>query len=91
MLKKTFVLALFATFAVGSVASTAHAKCFGFRDADITVCIDGNDNATRGQAEEVCESVTGDDCGGISGYSGSCSGSDCYDGDGEQHSRLSAD
>lgn len=90
-MKKTIIAAVFATFAITSVASTASAKCFAFSDADIKVCIDGNDNATRRQAQEVCEDATGDDCGNITGYSGSCNGSNCYDESGDQVRSISVD
>lgn len=76
------------------VASVANAKCFAFSDSDAVVCIDGNDNATRRQATEVCEDATGSDCGNITGYSGSCRSSgdrQCYDASGDEVSSASAD
>ena len=74
-------------------AGAADAKCFAFRGEDIKVCVDGSDNSARSQAESVCESVTGNSCS-ISGSSGECrkSGSTtCYDGEGNEHSHLTAD
>ena len=88
-MSRLILAALFTTL----LASTASAKCFGFRGEDIKVCVDGTDNSARGQATSVCESVTGNSCS-ISGSSGECrkSGSTtCYDGDGNEHSHLTAD
>jgi len=71
----------------------AFAKCFAFKKSDAVVCIDGNDNATRKQAEGVCKDATGKACGGITGYSGECRTSGdkvCYDGKGKQQKYIKA-
>jgi len=88
MSKFALLIALFTV-----TAGVADAKCFGFRGEDIKVCVDGTDNSARSQAESVCEQVTGNSCS-ISGSSGECrkSGSTtCYDGEGNEHSHLTAD
>ena len=64
------------------------AKCYGFRDADIKVCVEGDSNADRKKAGEVCKKVNGSDCGQTTGNSGSCTGPKCYDADGNQNKNI---
>ena len=74
-------------------AAEANAKCFSFRDLDLKVCIDGDDNDARKAAEKVCEDVSKEDCK-ISGSSGECRASGdkkCYDKDGKEQKHLKAD
>lgn len=85
------------TLVLGSMftvcAPIAQAKCFGFRDSDVRVCVPGNDNAARRRASEICEEVTGSSCS-VSGYSGECrrSGSTrCYDASGAEQRQLESD
>ncbi len=94
---KTFTkwIAAFAMMSsVLAIAGPAEAKCFGFRDNNIRVCIEGHNNAARNQATRVCEDVTGSDCR-ISGDSGStCQRSSnirCYDADGDEQRRIELD
>ncbi|MEM1417424.1 MAG: hypothetical protein AAGH15_21180 [Myxococcota bacterium] len=76
------------------LATTAEAKCYGFRGKDIRVCVEGHDNAARRQATSVCEDVTDGSCS-ISGDSGSsCQRSSsvrCYDASGEEQRRITLD
>lgn len=89
---KKFAIVLFAMFCFFAlIVPTASAKCFSFSEADVKVCIDGNDNATRNAAKEVCENATGSDCGNITGTSGSCNGTSCYDASGDQVRSISVD
>ena len=74
-------------------ANVAQADCFSFRDLDIKVCLEGDDNDARKAATAVCEEVTGEDCS-ISGTSGECrkSGSTtCYDESGEEQKYIKVD
>ena len=74
-------------------AAEARADCFAFRDLDLKVCVEGDDNDARKKAEEVCEEVSDDDCS-ISGSSSECreSGSKkCYDESGEEQKYLKVD
>lgn len=71
----------------------AEAKCFAFRGEDIRVCVDGDDNAARRQAAEVCEGVVGHACS-VSGYSGECRRSSsvrCYDAEGEEQRSIESE
>lgn len=71
----------------------ADAKCFAFRGNDVRVCVDGNDNAARRRATEVCETVTGGACA-TTGYSGECRRSAairCYDAAGEEQREVQSD
>lgn len=74
------------------LASTAEAKCYGFRGQEAVVCVPGQDNASRNRAVEVCEEVTGESSCRISGIVGSScqegSSRQCYDESGERHRRL---
>ncbi len=67
------------------------AKCYGFRDADIKVCINGDSFADRKKAGEVCKKVNGSDCGATTGNSGSCTGPKCYDESGSKKSNIKVD
>lgn len=76
-----------------ALPATAEAKCFAFRGEEIRVCVDGDDNAARRRASEVCEGVVGHACS-VSGYSGECrrSGSvRCYDHTGAEQRSLESD
>lgn len=91
-MKHLFVGAL-TVLAMAGGASVAEAKCFAFRGQDIRVCVDGDDNAARRRATNVCSQVTDSTCS-ISGYSGECrrSGSTrCYDGSGEEQRHIESD
>jgi hypothetical protein len=71
----------------------ASADCFAFRDLDLKVCIEGDDNAARKKAEEVCEEVSDEKCS-ISGSSSECreSGSKkCYDESGDEQKHIKVD
>lgn len=76
-------------------SNSIYAKCFTFKKADgIKVCLNGNSNADRKKASDVCKSVNGSDCGGISGYSGSCQKSNstkCIDEAGAEQKSLKVD
>jgi len=88
---KQIAVALMALTMGLGLASTAEAKCFGFRGKNIRVCVEGHDNAARRQATDVCEDVTGESCS-VSGDSGStCQSSSsvkCYDADGNEQRRI---
>lgn len=88
---KHFAVILMAMTMGLGLASTAEAKCFGFRGKNIRVCVEGHDNAARRQATSVCEDVTGESCS-VSGDSGStCQSSSrvkCYDADGNEQRRI---
>ena len=74
-------------------AAEASADCFAFRDLDLKVCIEGDDNAARKKATEVCEDVSDKDCS-ITGSSGECreSGSKkCYDESGKEQKHIKVD
>lgn len=92
MKKLTILLSLF--FVTG-IFFQLSAKCFGFsKNKEITVCIDGNNNAARQQAQSVCKANSGSDCGNITGYSGNCSASErkkCLDATGSEKKSLKAD
>lgn len=77
--------------AVAFSSSSLLAKCYGFRDADIKVCVNGDSNADRKKATETCKKVVGADCGGITGNSGSCTGPKCYDEGGNKKSNIKVD
>jgi hypothetical protein len=75
-------------------SSALFAKCFTFKKSDIRVCIDGNSNAERKKAQDICDKANGSDCGGISGYSGNCKTAGkvkCFDGSGSEQKDLKAD
>lgn len=79
--------------AVWVLPAVAEAKCFAFRGEDIRVCVDGDDNAARRRASQVCEGVVGHSCS-ISGYSGECRRSSsvrCYDQAGEEQRSIESD
>lgn len=71
------------------------AKCYSFRKTDsVKVCIDGDSNADRRKAQELCKGITGSDCGGVGGYTGSCVKSEslkCYNADGKEQKNISLD
>ena len=89
MKKISLVLSLLValTFAASSIS----AKCYGFRDADIKVCVNGDGFKERKKAEDICKSVTGSDCGKITGNMGSCTGPKCYDEGGKQNKNIKVD
>jgi len=74
---------------------TLVAKCYSFRKVDsLKVCIDGDSNADRRKAMEICKSITGSDCGGIGGYTGSCIKSGnlkCYNADSKEQKNIDVD
>jgi hypothetical protein len=78
-----------------TAASTLSAKCYSFRKVDnIKVCIDGDSNADRRKAQELCKGITGFDCGGVGGYTGSCIKSEslkCYNAEGKEQKNISLD
>jgi hypothetical protein len=87
-MKKFAILVLCSLF-----AAEAQADCFGFRGMDIKVCLEGDDNAARSKAVEVCEEVSGESCS-ISGTSGECRESGdkkCYDEEGEEQKHIRVD
>ncbi|MDF3818686.1 hypothetical protein P3G55_02170 [Leptospira sp. 96542] len=91
-MKKISALCIFVTFVW--MQEGLSAKCFGFsKNKDITVCIDGNSNAVRKQASEICKTKSGKDCGNITGYSGSCSAGKnlCLDHSGNEKKSLKVD
>jgi hypothetical protein len=77
------------------VTSTLSAKCYSFRKAeDLKVCINGDSNKDRKKAQEICKMLTGVDCGGVGGYTGSCSKSaslKCYNDEGKEQKNISVD
>ena len=73
MKKISLVLSL--VIAITFAASSISAKCYGFKDADIKVCVN----------------VSGKDCGGITGNMGSCTGPKCYDESGKQDKNIKVD
>ena len=90
-MKKILILTL-----VTSCFSLAElsAKCFGFsKNKDYKVCVDGDSNASRKQAQEVCKSKSGSDCGNITGYSGSCNAGSvkCLDASGTEKKSIKVD
>lgn len=86
MKKISLVFSLIAVMSF--LASGLSAKCYGFRDADIKVCVNGDSFADRKKASEVCKGVKGSDCGAITGNSGSCTGPKCYDENGKKDSNI---
>ncbi|WP_039928903.1 hypothetical protein [Leptospira yanagawae] len=91
-MKKLTILIL---FVITGTFFQLSAKCFGFsKNKEITVCIDGNNNAARQQAQSICKANSGNDCGNITGYSGNCSASGkkkCLDASGSEKKSLKAD
>ncbi|HMV42365.1 MAG TPA: hypothetical protein PK079_02555 [Leptospiraceae bacterium] len=88
---KKLALVISIVLATAFSTSSLFAKCYGFRDADIKVCVNGDSNADRKKASETCKKVVGADCGGITGYSGSCTGPKCYDDGGNKKSNIKVD
>jgi hypothetical protein len=77
----------------GFFVAHANADCFAFRDLDLKVCVEGDDNAARKKAEEVCKKVSDKKCS-ISGSSSECreSGSKkCYDESGDKQKHIKVD
>ena len=89
MRKISLVLGL--VIAITFAASSLSAKCYGFKDADIKVCVNGDGFKERKKASDICKSVSGTDCGGITGNSGSCTGPKCYDESGSKKSNIKVD
>ena len=92
-MKKLVGIALVLGSILAVAPRVAEAKCFGFRDSDVRVCVPGNDNAARRRASEVCEEVTGSSCT-VSGYSGECrrsSSARCYDAAGTEQRQIESD
>ncbi len=86
-------IALFVLVGVFAAPALAEAKCFAFRGEDIRVCVDGDDNAARRRAAEICEGVVERACS-VSGYSGECRRSSsvrCYDAQGEEQRSIESD
>lgn len=86
MKKISLVLSLLValTFAASSIS----AKCYGFRDADIKVCVEGDGFKERKKAEDICDKIKGSACGKITGNTGSCTGPKCYDESGNQNKNI---
>ncbi|MBP7283242.1 MAG: hypothetical protein KBA66_16775 [Leptospiraceae bacterium] len=89
MKKISLVLSL--VIAITFAASSISAKCYGFKDADIKVCVNGDGFKERKKAGDICKSVSGKDCGGITGNMGSCTGPKCYDESGKQDKNIKVD
>lgn len=91
---RTFSLAsIAAALLLTVVPSLAEAKCFAFRGMSIRVCVDGDNNAARRAATEVCERVSSESCS-ISGYSGSCQRSSsvrCYNAQGQEQRSIESE
>lgn len=87
-MRTIMILSLSFFFAAG-----ANAKCFGFSGLDLKVCVEGDDNSARKEAEKVCKEVSKEACK-ISGSAGECreSGSKkCYDKDGKAQKHIKMD
>jgi hypothetical protein len=89
MKKISLVIGL--AIALTFTASSLSAKCYGFKDADIKVCVNGDGFKERKKASDICKGVVGTDCGGITGNSGSCTGPKCYDESGSKKSNIKVD
>jgi hypothetical protein len=73
--------------------NVAEAKCFAFRGQTIRVCVDGDNNASRRAATEICGRISGQPCS-VSGYSGSCQRSSsvrCYDARGQERRSIDSE
>ncbi|HMW04191.1 MAG TPA: hypothetical protein PK079_14310 [Leptospiraceae bacterium] len=83
---------LFSGLFINSILS---AKCYSFRKIEsIKVCIEGDSNADRRKAQDVCKDVLGADCGGVAGYTGSCAKSEklkCYNKDAKEQKHITVD
>lgn len=82
----SMVLCLVTSLVLGT--SSLSAKCYGFRDADVKVCVEGDGFKERKKAGEICKTVKGSDCGAVTGNSGSCTGPKCYGEDGKQNKNI---
>ena len=61
---KTFLLIPFLVFLFSN--SLLIAKCYSFRKVDsVKICIDGDSNADRRKAQELCKKIIGSECGGV--------------------------
>ncbi len=85
---KNLTIAIVLFMATILTTSSLSAKCYAFRDAEIKVCVEGDSNADRKKAGDVCKKVKGSDCGLTTGNSGSCTGPKCYDEDGKQNKNI---
>lgn len=76
-------------------SNSLFAKCYSFRNTEsIKVCIEGDSNADRRKAQEICKTVSKTDCGGVAGYTGSCVKSErlkCYNKEGKEQKHISVD
>ena len=93
-MKKTSLL--FSLLIILNFTSSAlYAKCYSFRKAEgVKVCINGDSNADRRKAQDLCKNITGSDCGGVGGYTGSCSKGEnlkCYNEEGKEQKNISVD
>ena len=92
MIKISFPILVLSLFAFNSVLS---AKCYSFRNADhIKVCIEGDSNADRRKAQEICKKIIGSDCGGVGGYTGSCikyENLKCFNSEGKEQKNITVD
>ncbi|MDX1958179.1 MAG: hypothetical protein SFU98_06380 [Leptospiraceae bacterium] len=86
---KKLISILSILFLLGAVDLSA--KCFNFKNGDgIKVCLPGTGASAEKKAKAACKQVKGSDCGGVTGYSGSCKGR-CVDESGKESKELKAD
>jgi hypothetical protein len=75
--------------------SAITAKCYSFRNVEnVKVCIEGDSNADRRKAQEICKKIIGSDCGGVGGYTGSCIKHEnlkCFNSEGKEQKNISVD
>lgn len=78
-----------------TTTSTLFAKCYSFRKVgSVKICIDGDSNADRRKAQELCKTISGSDCGGVGGYTGSCTKNEtlkCYNSEGKEQKHIMVD
>ncbi|MBK6604951.1 MAG: hypothetical protein IPG24_05560 [Leptospiraceae bacterium] len=90
---KTFLLIPFLVFLFSN--SLLIAKCYSFRKVDsVKICIDGDSNADRRKAQELCKKIIGSECGGVGGYTGSCTKNEslrCYNSEGKEQKHIMVD
>ncbi len=93
MLRSFALGSLLVAAALTALPGVAEAKCFAFRGQTLRVCVDGDNNASRRAATEVCERISGERCS-VSGYSGSCQRSSsvrCYDARGQERRSIESE
>ncbi|MBK8397048.1 MAG: hypothetical protein IPL26_17675 [Leptospiraceae bacterium] len=88
-------LLILLSLSVFSINLPLSAKCYSFRkNKDVKVCINGDSNADRRKAQNICKQVSGLDCGGVGGYTGSCNKGTqlkCYNEEGKEQKNISVD